>query len=51
MTGVRAPRTDGVPVPVVSDEVLTALLKARSGKSRTGEIRQSCGSSSTRGAD
>ncbi len=33
MGGMRAPKTDEVPVPIVSDEVLTALLKARSGKS------------------
>ena len=33
MAGMRAPKVDEVPVPIVDDEVLTALLKARSGKS------------------
>ena len=33
MSGMRPPKTDEVPVPIIGDEVLTALLKARSGKS------------------
>jgi site-specific recombinase XerD len=33
MAGMRAPKTDDVPVAIVGDEILTALLKARSGKS------------------
>jgi integrase/recombinase XerC len=33
MAALRAPKTDEVPVAIVGDEVLTSLLKARSGKS------------------
>lgn len=33
MAGMRAPKTDDVPVAIVGDETLAALLKARSGKS------------------
>src|ERR1035437_3571518 len=33
MIGMRAPRADDIPVPIVSDEVLIKLIKVRSGKS------------------
>jgi hypothetical protein len=32
MAGMRAPSMHEVPVPVVSDEILVGLLKARSGR-------------------
>jgi site-specific recombinase XerD len=33
MLGMRAPKADSVPVPIISDDILAALLQSRSGRS------------------